>query len=112
MAWTFKAVLTDDLIHVVAKDLHAGFFQIRLGVLRTVVTIELGRYMRKEDRRTKYWVSHAIHTPLLAAPYITSLPLADDPPSALRRAVFGLTDDYRAAVMAGHEPQEQWLVRI
>ncbi|MCY4137920.1 MAG: hypothetical protein OXF56_06610 [Rhodobacteraceae bacterium] len=72
------------------------------------MTIELGRHMAGD--RTEYSFSRAIKAPLQPIPYRTSLPFHDTPAGALRKAVSGLTEDYRLAVDEDHEPSEVWLV--
>ena len=109
MDYTFDSVLQDDVVTVVTRDDEKGTFVICIGVLKTHVTIELGRYMVSDE--TKFQVSHVIMTPVQIGPYHTSLPFADSPVSALNRAVGGLTSFYRQAVEEGHEPSEDWLVR-
>jgi hypothetical protein len=108
MADTFDSAINDELVTVFDRNDEFGSYAIKIGKLNTMVFIELGRLMN--SNRTKFTVSHAIKTPLQAAPYITSLPLANDPPAALHRALHGLTDFYRKAVSAGLDPAESWLV--
>lgn len=108
MPHTFDSALKDDLVSVVNRDDDMGSFKIQIGALETVVTIELGRFMTSDE--TKFFVSHAIKTPVQAGPYRTSRPFADYPPYALHMAIRGLTDYYRQAVDKGHEPSEDWLV--
>ena len=105
---TFDKVLENPLVTVVNRVDEMGIFEIRVGVLETIVTIELGRYMSSDT--TKFAVSHAIKTPLQGTPYRTSRPFDDSPEYALHRAIEGLTIYYRDAVMQGHEPNEIWLV--
>ena len=108
MVWTFDSALADDLISVENRDDDMGLFEVRIGPLEAVVTIELGRFMTSEN--TKFFVSHAIKPPTLATPYRTSHQFADYPAYALHRAIAGLTSEYRVAVGAGHAPEEAWLV--
>ena len=108
MPWTFDSALDDSDVTVLSRDDDAGIFEVQIGDLETIVTIELGRFLKSD--RTKFFVSHAIHTPLQMGPYRTSLPFGDDPPYALHQAVTGLTMYYRQAVDAGHQPSEEWLV--
>jgi hypothetical protein len=105
---TFDDALDDDLVTVFDRNDEAGCYAIKVGRLNTMIFIELGRLTNSD--RTKFTVTHAIKTPCQAAPYITTLPIAPDPPSALYRAVHGLTDLYRMAVSDGHKPEESWLV--
>lgn len=108
MSHNFSSALQDDLVTVVEQNDEMGHFCIRIGKLKTLVTIELGRFMTSD--KTKYSVSHAIKTPTQIDPYHTSLPFAATPVGALNRAVTGLTMYYQQAVDAGHEPKEDWLV--
>jgi hypothetical protein len=108
MAYTFDSALNDDLVTVVTRRDAMGIFEVRVGELETLITIDLGRFM--DSDKTKFRVSHAIKTPLQAGPYRTSIPFADYPAYALHRAITGLTDYYRDAVKKGYEPRQQWLV--
>lgn len=108
MSYTFDNVLDQDLITVIKRDDDLGRFVIRLGDLKTRITIRLCRFMSSE--KTTFEVSHVIHTPTQVDAYRTSLPIAGDPAHALDRAVSGLTSYYKDAVNAGYEPCEGWLV--
>ena len=108
MMHIFDRALEDPLITVVNRVDEMGIFEITIGELETIVTIELGRYMNSDT--TKFAVSHAIKTPSQATPYRTSTPFDDSPAGALHRAIEGLTIYYSDAVMEGHEPNENWLV--
>ncbi|MGO9769533.1 MAG: hypothetical protein ACLPSW_08275 [Roseiarcus sp.] len=108
MAHIFDDALSDDLVTVVTRNDSMGTFDVQIGELETIVTIDLGRFM--DCDRTKFQLSHAIKTPIQAGPYRTSIPIADDPAYALHRAIKSLTDYYRDAVKRGHKPNEQWLV--
>ena len=109
MPYTVDNILSDPLLTVEDRHDEMGSFALRIGSLQTVVFIELGRFRSTQD--TKSTVSHAIHTPMQAAPYRTSRPFDDDWAYALHRAVDGLLSYYRAAVAAGHLPEEAWLVK-
>ncbi len=108
MPYTFDNVLDQDLITVLERDDDLGRFVIRLGDLKTHITIRLCRFMSSE--KTTFEVSHVIHTPRQVDAYRTSLPCADDPAHALNRAVSGLTSYYQDAVNEGYKPCEDWLV--
>lgn len=108
MPHTFDSVLDDDVVTVINRNDSMGVFEVRIGDLETVVTIELGRFM--DGDQTKFSVSHAIKTPAQLAPYRTSHPFADNAPYALHRAITGLSEPYRGAVRAGLTPSESWLV--
>lgn len=108
MAYTFDDVLSDESIRVLHRDDSRGYFVIQILDLHADIEIELGRFMDRET--TKFRVSHAIQTPLLASPYRTSHAEGDYPAYALHRAVSGLTHHYREAVRHGHVPSDDWLV--
>ena len=99
MAYTFDSALNDDLVTVVTRLDSRGIFEIRIGELETLVTIDLGRVMDSDE--TKFRVSHTIKTPTQIGPYRTSIPVADYPAYALHKAITGLTDYYRDAVKKG-----------
>ena len=107
MTWDFDRALGDDLITVETRYDDMGTFEIRLGELETIISIELGRFMTSD--KTKFIVSHAIKTPVQFDAYRTSTTFADDPGHALARAISGLTSYYRDAVKQGHKPVEAWL---
>lgn len=109
MTWNFDKALSNPLVTVDNRIDKWGTFEIQIGTIPTIVTIELGRHMDSDE--TKVWVSHAIHTPLQGGPYRTSRSYWDDPEYALQRTISGLTDYYRQAVAAGHQPSPDWLVR-
>lgn len=110
MPHTFESALNNSLIHVVSRNDSSGVYEIRVGELETIVTIELGRLM--DSDRTRFSLSHTIKTPTQAGPYRTSVPIADYPAYALLMAITGLTQYYRDAVKEGHKPNENWLVKI
>ena len=109
MPYTFDTALDDPDITVVDRNDDMGSYTIQVGSLQTHVRIELGRFPNSND--TKFIVSHAINTPTQTGPYRTSRPWADYPEYALHRAISGLTEYYRDAVKAGHNPKENWLVK-
>ena len=86
-----------------------GTFEIQIGGLETIISIELGRHM--DSDATKVSVTHAIHTPTQLGPYRPGRPYWDDPEEALSQTISSFTDYYDQAVSAGHEPKESWLVR-
>jgi hypothetical protein len=109
MPHTIDSALDDELVTVLDRHDESGSFAVTIGALDTPVFIELGRFLTTDQ--VKFHMSHAIHTPVQAAPYRTSMPFGDDAGYALHRAISGLTQYYREAVQAGHEPDESWLVR-
>ena len=108
MVWDFDAALTNPMVTVTNRIDDWGTFEIQIGSIPTIVTIELGRHMNSDE--TKVIVSHAIHTPVQAGPYRTGRPYWDDPEYALQQTISGLTDYYNQAVSAGHSPDVTWLV--
>ena len=104
----FSDVLTNDLITVVDADERSRTFRVRIGKLRTVVTIRVAG--GATQGRYEYTASHAIRTPEQLAPYYTSVPFADTPALALAKAASDLTMFYSVATRLGHRPQESWLV--
>ena len=108
MPYTIDSILSDPLITIEDRHDDFGSFAIRIGSLKTIVYIDLGRVRSGET--TKFRVSHAIHTPVQAGAYRTSIPTGDDWEYALHRAVQGLLSYYKDAVEAGHQPKETWLV--
>ena len=109
MVWSMDDALNDPLIKVLSRDDDIGDYEIRVGQLKTIVRIQLRRFLTSDV--TEFQVSHAIHTPTQIGPYWTSVPFEDDPPYALRRAIRGLTQYYEEAVREGHKPHEGWLTQ-
>jgi hypothetical protein len=109
MPYTLDSALDDDLITVVNRNDSMGLYEVRIGTLKKIVSIELGRFLDSEW--TKFDISHAIKTPALMSPYRTSRPFADYPAYALHQAISGLTQYYRQAVENGDKPDENWLVK-
>jgi hypothetical protein len=56
-------------------------------------------------------LSHYIHTPTQAGPYITSSPWSTSEDGALHRAINVVLPFYTGAIEAGHTPSESWLVK-
>lgn len=108
MAWNFDHALSDPLVTVDNRIDDWGIFEIQIGTIPTIVTIELGRHMNNDE--TKVNLSHVIHTPVQAGPYRTSRPYWDDPEYALQQTISGFTQYYNEAVSAGHTPDPSWLV--
>ena len=109
MPHTLDSALEDPDITVLQRDDHLGFFEVRVGGLNPVVTIDLARALGSNE--TKFDRSHNIKTPVQSGPYISSRLFWDDPAYALHQAISGLTSHYRAAVKAGHIPNDSWLMR-
>lgn len=109
MPWNFDPALNDSLIAVVNRIDSWGTFEIQLGSIPTIVTIELGRHM--DTNETKVSLSHVIHTPTQLGPYRTSRSYWDDPEYALQQTISSFTQYYQEAVEAGHTPDASWLVK-
>jgi hypothetical protein len=108
--WNFSLILRDPLLRVLKQQEEYGTFEIQLGKLPQVITIEVGRHMTTD--RSKVWVSHTIQTPVQMTPYRSARPYWRDPEIALRDTVRAFTDYYRKAVRAGHQPDQGWLVQV
>ena len=107
---TFAEVLDTDLVTAVSSDIASRTFRIRIGALRTVITIRISQ-RRGPHGRFEYKASHAIRTPSQMGPYLSSIPYGDTPEDALAKAIDDLTIFYSVGVRAGHQPAESWLVR-
>lgn len=101
-------VLDDPLIEIVNSDLAECTFDIRLRPLTTIVTIDVG--WNDEFGQPRFLITHALHTPLQADPHKTNAVSATTRRAALSKALLYLTIEYRAAMNAGYEPEESWLV--
>jgi hypothetical protein len=106
MGCTIENALDTELVHLVQRDDTTNTYRIRIGDLKTIVTIRL-KLIRKD------WVeftrSHAMKTPEQIAPY-RSESFESSPGYALKKAITGLTQYYREGVKEGHSPNEGWLV--
>jgi hypothetical protein len=76
--------------------------------IETEITIQISKLIGEET--VFFSQSHFIKTPLQPLPYKTSRPWNDSPGRALHQVVHALTQEYDAAVAAGHQPSEDWLV--
>jgi hypothetical protein len=108
MAYTIEKALDDDLIELVNRNDDLGIYEFRVGVLDTIVTVEIGCLPTSE--RARYHRSHDIKTPSQAGPYHQSRYVWDDVPYALFQAIDSITSYYRMGVKDGYAPQESWLV--
>src|SRR5271165_525027 len=88
MAFTIDRALDDEYLTVVSRDGADGIYRVRVGDLKTVVTIRLKH--ERNSPRTGFSVSHAIKTPVQADVYRTSLLFGETAGDALHRAVTGL----------------------
>jgi hypothetical protein len=107
MAFTIDQALDDEYLTVVSRDDLNGIYRVRVGDLKTVVTIHLRH--ERDSPRTGFSVTHAIKTPVQADAYRTNLPFGETAGDALHRAVTGITMYNGDTVKAGHQPAEAWL---
>jgi len=103
----FDKILGNDLITVVKKDHKTGSYIVRLGCLKTAITIQL---TLARSKRTAFKVSHAVMTTLMKEPYCPPVAFGEDPTHALFKAIGCLIDPYRDAINARLIPSENWLV--
>ena len=84
----------------------ASFF---LGALKTEIRLRL--YVTPDDEaKVHYEQSHHLQTPMSTETSSVGSQFAYSESGAFEDAVSELTDAYDMAVMAGHRPQEDWLV--
>lgn len=57
-----------------------------------------------------FTVSHYVHTPIQASPYMTSMSQAQSESEAIRNAISRTTDFLKQAIAKGHKPSDDWLV--
>ena len=105
----FVEAFEDDLVTVLERRDEEGIFKVRIGTLKTPVSIRLCRFALRDMTRVQ--VSHAVKTPDQGTPYSVNDQIENNPAEALKMAVFRLTLQYREAVIAGHTPSEDWLVK-
>ena len=109
LAYEVAEVLGMKGVSVVHKDESAGLYMVRIGALKTIVTIRLSPL--KDTPYTHFTQSHAIKTPDQDAPYRTSRPWNDYPAAALHQVLDGLLSHYFAATEIDKlQPEESWLV--
>jgi hypothetical protein len=113
MAWAFDEILNDELIEVLSRDDKRGRFEIHLGSLRARVIFQL-----KVASETRYVTCNQSHTLLTPLKYRTKQPgielrniLTFDPAFALFKVLDAMLKEYRAAIAAGHAPEDSWLVQ-
>jgi hypothetical protein len=107
MGWTIENALNDEIVHLVQRDDTTDTYRIRIGDLKTIVTIRL-KLIRKDW--VKFTRSHAMKTPKQDGPYREGVPFGYSSSDALHKAISGLTHYYREGVKVGHSPNEDWLV--
>src|SRR4051812_24905499 len=93
MRLTVKRALENDLVTVIEQNRSAGKYRVRIGILKTPVTIELKPY---SGRRTQFLTSHRIQTPKQMSPYAPSRNICTSRGSALYEAINSLTGFYKS----------------
>ena len=113
MTWTFDEALGHELVTVVSRDDGRRPFEVRIGSLLKPITLAIE--VSEETGYVECKRSHALVTPLR---HRTKQPgiglratLTFVPAFALHRVLDVMTKEYRAAVVAGHVPEEGWLVK-
>jgi hypothetical protein len=56
-------------------------------------------------------VSHHVHTPSQAGPYLPSRTFSESESGAIRQAISTTVSFLKVAIREGHEPRESWLVK-
>lgn len=112
MAWTEEAVFESDVL-VEPKKL-VGEYEFYLQDTSIKIRIHIYKDLRAPVPSEPFYfdISHAIHTPAQIGPYNPTAPWASDLNFALRRAVKSIAFYYKEAVSKGHEPGEEWLIRM
>lgn len=106
---TINKALAHPHFQTVSRDDVAGIFKVRIGELRTVITITV---IKLEIDRYKTSESHAIRTDLQAMPYKARKWPYDYAGEALAEALSAYAFFYSIAVSQGCEPNDSWLVPI
>ena len=57
-----------------------------------------------------FTVSHYVHTPTQAAPYMTSMSQAQSESEAIRDAISRTTSFIKSAITQGHKPSDEWMI--
>ena len=86
----------------------AATYKFRLGDLEPTITLRIYKYSEKNS--FAFEISHTIKTPEQIGPYKTSPKPYDSKDYTIQMAISGLTQQYEAAVKAGHKPNNDWLV--
>ena len=110
--WSFNSVLKHELLTVVSGSDERQRFEVRIGTLRTPVTLVI-----ETSPATGYVRCAQSHTLVTPLPHRTKRPGIElrnprtfIPGFALSRVLDAMTKEYRAAVAAGHGPDESWLM--
>src|SRR5262249_23942601 len=94
----------------VSADLKRSIFKIRLGNLKTVITIRM--YFDEENRVWWFEQSHAIKTTGQANPYTPGVRSDADRAWLLSQAIGGFTQFYATATKKGFKPAANWLIKM
>jgi len=112
VTWTFDNVLDDELITVVLHDEQCRAFQVRIGTLLTQITLMIE--VSPETGHVRCNQSHALVTPLRYRAKQPGIELRNTltfvPAFALFKVLDVMIREYRAALAAGHVPNDEWLV--
>jgi hypothetical protein len=109
MIMTFNQALAKPLIKTVLRNDEEGFFQVRVGIIETNVTIMVlsrgdGTYVTTQD--------YAVKTDWQAGPYRVRNRPFEIPGEALDNALSTYCDYYQIAVYNGYKPKASWFVRL
>lgn len=75
------------------------------------VRIKIYRSNALPSQPFHFQVSHLVHTPDQASPYLTSRSFAETEVDAIDRAISTTTSFLKTAIRNGHEPSGDWLVK-
>jgi hypothetical protein len=98
-------ICADSVLQI--EEFRPEYVRFRLHGIPTAIEVNLDDLGSGYHRFRR---SHAIKTPVQAAPYYPSRDFDDDPAYAMHRAIESLASYYREAVQAGHQPEGRWLV--
>lgn len=75
-------------------------------------SIRIKTYKSNVNSNFPYWfdVSHHVHTPTQAGPYHPSHRCSESEEGAIQEAITATTTFIKAAIHAGYEPSESWLI--
>ena len=103
--------LKHKLITVISRDDEQWFFTVKLGVLSTLITIEIKPFSAGgREYPYHYLISHHVHAPGQSHPYMPSRTHDRTRELVLRKAIMDLVAFYKVGVENGLTPEEGWLV--
>ena len=108
---TIDEALNDEVITVVARDDENWKFRVKLGELSTQIKIVITPRRSGTSYPFQYSISHYLHTPIQAGPYMPSSPFSYSAELTLRKAITDLVAFYKSAIHEGHAPDDSWLVK-